>query len=706
MLQLRKTGGPMNTSIYNISLDLHEQISPKALYVKRGDTVRELRVTITEDGKPYEVTNDVTSVLCAILPTGSTVEKTMTRDGNILVAVLPSSWTATDGEMRCEVQLTSGTDSLLTPGFSVYVGHESGSIPTDARELPAMTSADNGKSAVAEDGEWVKGPNLVHIGESVEIVDGEVIKPVVGLNLFDEENNSHERVSVPESEFDWMYRIGTVYLDGYEGDLVISCKGQKHAYITELHVYDEDSTDMEVEFDEDVVNSIPNGARSGNLAEIPEGAVYLTFQYRVYNTDSSPLVEEVMVTKGDTITAYYLEYETTPIYLINAEQRIKRVAYVSTTGDDSDDGLTPETAFATFGRALEVSNIVFAERGVYNQSIDISGKHGVRITPYDNDEEFVSGTPRQMIELTGGDDYLMSELTLDDGLYKVDCENGLQFSAIFNPDYPEPLDPIAPNGAYRANVFVHLTTHGKQKLKPVLSKALCEAEDDTFWYDYGNKILWMNISTADFSSVTVLSRLTHLNIEDSSDIEIQDVSVKYNYSSVVKIDNSIGVTLTNCEASYSGTSMGFEINNSNVELRSCYATNNWYDGFNFHKYGQSEMFNCVSEFNWDDGCSHHNGCYGAIYGGEFNGNGKGGITPAYGANVNISGILAKGNDTYGVAYLSQSGNPPMKGLITSSAVVGNPTGIKVESGWTVNAVGLKYSGNTTDKTVSGALNEY
>ena len=158
----------MNTSIYNISLDLHEQISPKALYVKRGDTVRELRVTITEDGKPYEVTGDVTSILCAILPTGSTVEKAMTRDGNILVAVLPSSWTATDGEVRCEVSLSSGSDSLLSPGFSIFVGHESGSIPTDARELPPITSADNGKSVVAEDGEWVKGPNLAAMSDYID----------------------------------------------------------------------------------------------------------------------------------------------------------------------------------------------------------------------------------------------------------------------------------------------------------------------------------------------------------------------------------------------------------------------------------------------------------------------------------------------------------------------------------------------------------
>lgn len=570
-------------------------------------------------------------------------------------------------------------------------------------DLPIVTGEDNGKVLAVVNAEWNKSVNIIEMKGITDTVESDVIKPVpTTINIYDEEHNSIYVTSgdVPSQE-ETMFKRGTVVLDGYYGNIVISTAGTRAGYFSDLHIYNSSGTDMGVSYGS-TVNSVPNGIRQGKLVVVPEGAVYLTFRYRIESSGGGTLISQVMVTKGDALgDGTYIPYAEHFVIIDTVKEEIRAAAYVTPNGNDSNDGLTPETAVATFSRALGISNIIYAERGVYNQSIAISGKRGVRIYPLDNDEEYSSGVVRQMIELNGGNTILKTAMTASNNIYTVACSGGFQFAEVFTN---HTLDPITNNGMYRANVFVNLSSAGKLKLKPVLSQALCEAESDTFYWDGTNLIC--NISTSDFDSVTILTANNKITIEDSEDILIEDVAIKYTYSAAFKIDASNDIVLNNCEASYSATNMGFEVNDTNVKLIHCYATNNGFDGFNFHQYGYSEMYDCSAEYNFDDGCSHHNGCIGHISGGVFNGNGKGGITPAYGANVNIYNILAANNDKYGVGYLYQDGNPAMKSVISGCALVNNLVGMRVSTNWTVNAIGCKYSGNTTDKQIEGTLNEY
>ena len=66
--------------------------------------------------------------------------------------------------------------------------------------------------------------------------------------------------------------------------------------------------------------------------------------------------------------------------------------------------------------------------------------------------------------------------------------------------------------------------------------------------------------------------------------------------------------------------------------------------------------NCDSFYNGDDGVSHHKGTRGFISGGEYSYNGSGGITPAFGAEVDISSVTAIGN-AVGLQYFGASGYP-------------------------------------------------
>ena len=169
-----------------------------------------------------------------------------------------------------------------------------------------------------------------------------------------------------------------------------------------------------------------------------------------------------------------------------------------------------------------------------------------------------------------------------------------------------------------------------------------------------------------------------------------------------------GVVFNNCEANYSLASMGFSIDNSNVILNNCSAYRNHTDGFNFHEYGTTVMNDCVSRWNGDDGCSHHYGCIGTINGGRFIGNGKAGIAPAYGANVNIYNAICNQNDSMGIGYLStNNGHASMKGIVNSCVMANNNRGLVVNALCDVIAINCIYKDNTTiDKQIQGILTEY
>ncbi len=622
------------------------------------------------------------------------------------VATLPPGLIADIADIQTPdgVSLVSG-DTAFVPVKDIQID---GSTILDTNGIADLsifntdtTLSTSGKAADAK----VTGDKITSLENTANAVNENILKPIAEtINIYDVEHNS-----VVQSNT--QYTQGTVYLYGYVGDIVISTKGNQAASFQDetgaagsgLHVYNSSGEDMQVSYGS-TVSSTSGATRQGLIVTIPSGASYLTFKYRTHSA-TKILVSEVMVTTGSTIEdGTYVTYSSHYIILDTIKKDMKMTpVYVSPDGNDNNDGLSATNAVATFAKALEISNVIFAKRGVYNQSISLSGKTGVRIYPLDNDETY-SATERQKIEINGGTEILKSEITEDNNIYYVTCQRGYQFTEIFHSGT---LEPIASNGMYRANVFVNLSSPGKLKLKPVLSLELCEAESNTFWWDFTNKLLYMNISTADFNSVTVLSSYNYISISDCKDIVLQDVAIKYTYTTAFKVENSIDVVLNNCEASYSATSMGFQLSNTNAKLIHCYATNNGVDGFNFHYYGYSEIRDCSAMYNYDDGCSHHEGCHGTIIGGEFTGNGKAGIAPAYGANVDIYNILAANNDHYGIGYLStNNGHPAMQGIVGNCAMVGNPVGLAVQSLCTVTAIGCKYSSNVQDKEVSGTLNDY
>ena len=140
-------------------------------------------------------------------------------------------------------------------------------------------------------------------------------------------------------------------------------------------------------------------------------------------------------------------------------------------------------------------------------------------------------------------------------------------------------------------------------------------------------------------------------------------------------------------------------------MTACYATKN-YDGYGISGHGHTTYIDCVSEFNFDDGMSHHNACEGPVIGGRYEGNGKAGNAPAYGAKVNIYGGIYKDNNSFGIGYLHATESGAASGMVQGAILVGNATGLIVQANCPVTAISCVYKNNEQDKDIKGILTEY
>lgn len=113
----------MNHSTYRFSLDIHEDHSNVCLNVKKGDTnSRKLYITLTEDGFPYEISEECYAVFTATKPDGKIVYNDCTIKDDTIIYELTPQTTAASGVMDCEIQLYGADDALLTsPRFIIVV---------------------------------------------------------------------------------------------------------------------------------------------------------------------------------------------------------------------------------------------------------------------------------------------------------------------------------------------------------------------------------------------------------------------------------------------------------------------------------------------------------------------------------------------------------------------------------------------------------
>ncbi|MBE6928041.1 MAG: DUF2479 domain-containing protein [Ruminococcaceae bacterium] len=112
----------MNSSIFRISLDIHEIHSQVTLYIKKADSARRIFITLTENGRPYQLTQDCMAAFTAKKPDGNILYNSCVIHGNIIAYAVTPQTTAVEGELLCEIRLY-GSDSMLitSPRFTIVV---------------------------------------------------------------------------------------------------------------------------------------------------------------------------------------------------------------------------------------------------------------------------------------------------------------------------------------------------------------------------------------------------------------------------------------------------------------------------------------------------------------------------------------------------------------------------------------------------------
>lgn len=112
----------MNYSTYRISLDIHDTASQVSIPVKNGDTYRKIIATLSEDGRPYEITKECRVEFNCLTESANIKKVECLVENDTIYYIISPSVTETIGIKECEFKLYGADDALLTsPKFTIIV---------------------------------------------------------------------------------------------------------------------------------------------------------------------------------------------------------------------------------------------------------------------------------------------------------------------------------------------------------------------------------------------------------------------------------------------------------------------------------------------------------------------------------------------------------------------------------------------------------
>ena len=112
----------MDSSDFNITLDIHDMSSPVSLNVKQGDSSRRICVNLMENGVPYKIDPDCSAVFSGRKPDGNVVWNSCSIEGNRIIYEITPQTTVVAGIMPCQIRLYGAGNNLISsPDFTLIV---------------------------------------------------------------------------------------------------------------------------------------------------------------------------------------------------------------------------------------------------------------------------------------------------------------------------------------------------------------------------------------------------------------------------------------------------------------------------------------------------------------------------------------------------------------------------------------------------------
>lgn len=153
----------MQDSIYRFSLDIHSTQSQVSIPVPQFNTARSIQATLTEGGKPYQLSHECRAVFTATKADGTTLNNNcIILNGSVIRYDFTEQTTTAAGVVYCSIKVYGANQKLLTsPRFTLVVYDDpTGEVTPSANEMNVidkiMSNDVTQDAAIAEINEELK----------------------------------------------------------------------------------------------------------------------------------------------------------------------------------------------------------------------------------------------------------------------------------------------------------------------------------------------------------------------------------------------------------------------------------------------------------------------------------------------------------------------------------------------------------------------
>ena len=342
---------------------------------------------------------------------------------------------------------------------------------------------------------------------------------------------------------------------------------------------------------------------------------------------------------------------------ISSLQKAAAICYVDPTASAGGDGSSSSPYTSIIDAITAGYKKIKAKAGFYSADQQIRIENGeFDLSLWSDKRTFDMNVPdREKIVLFKGD--VLTWATSGNSIVSdYTPRTDRRFQKVFIDKTLPPIDSsFTLATAYNVCLFMWKAGHKARRYEPVLYEDFTGAEG-TFTYNNGSVIVSRFSTDMDSDLKIYISDdpgSVFYFVNDSR-IKLFDTVILGAWFSGAYIFGCQNIDIIDCDFICTSHGDGIEVTDSNINIQNCLASGCAQDGYGFQHYGESKVINSSAYYCGDDGMSHHRGCIGYVDGGEYSYNGSGGITPAFGATVNISNTVTCENEN-GLQFYGSTG---------------------------------------------------